>query len=79
MVSDWRGWVAHCVQIAPVKLSMLRTFNFVRPLKSDLWNAFYAVLGGEGFTQTDMDAMIWFVSSSRDVSLVALDQAISID
>jgi hypothetical protein len=39
---------------------MLRTFNYIRPVKSDLWNAIYAVLGGEGFTQSDMNAMIWY-------------------
>jgi hypothetical protein len=33
---------------------MLRTFNYIRPVKSDLWNAIYAVLG-------DMNAMIWYL------------------
>lgn len=47
------------VKRAFVQLSMERTFNYLRPLRSDLWNAIYGVLGGAGFTQEDMESMIW--------------------
>jgi hypothetical protein len=49
------------LQRAFVQLSMERTFNYLRPLRSDLWNAIYGVLGGTGFTQDDMESMIWYI------------------
>ena len=52
-----------CVQRDNVLLSMRRTWNYIRSEKSDLWNCIYASYGGPDFDQSDMDAMIWCVTS----------------
>ena len=38
---------------------MQRTWNYIRPLRADLWNAIYAALDGPGFEQSDLDSIVW--------------------
>ena len=44
--------------------SIERTYNFIRPVRSDLWAAIYGASGAPGFVQNDIDSMMWFVGAS---------------
>lgn len=50
---------------APFSASLDRTWNAVRALRSDLWNAAYIACEGSGMQQHDVDAIAWFVSFWR--------------
>ena len=52
-------------QLAFARTSIERTYNFIRPVRSDLWAAIYGASGAPGLTQYDIDSIVWSVSLNQ--------------